>query len=104
MALTQIKQDFKFVGKNIDEVQQKYDNLIQDSSYTFLKYEHYLSGLQNNFLATDNRTQQLNEHQHEVIKATGEPTHLQEEHNRFYGIHMPLTKQAPHKTTSSKSR
>ena len=68
MALTQIKQDFKFVGRNIDETQQKYDNLIQDSSYTFLKYKYYMSGLQNNLLTTNKRTQQLNEHQHEVIK------------------------------------
>ena len=76
MGLTTIKQDFKFQGNNIDEVQQKYDNLIQDSSNTFLKQEHYLSGLQEYFLATDRRTQQLNEHQHEVIKEQQESLHI----------------------------
>ena len=45
-------------------------------SYIFLQSEHYLSGLQEIFLATNKRTQQPNEHQHEIIKEQQESLHI----------------------------
>ena len=68
MALSANKVEFKFVGENIEQVQQTYDNLLQDTSYIYLKYQYHVTCIQDRYLAPGKKTQELNDYQYDEIK------------------------------------
>ena len=68
MALTENKVEFKFIGQNIEIIQQSYDYLLEDTSYMFLKYQYHVTNIQNRYLIPAKRTQDLDDYQYEEVK------------------------------------
>ena len=68
MAKTEQKLAFKFIGKKIDNIQTEYENLIEDTSFLYLKYELHITNIHNKYLAPEVRSQNLDTLQFEDIR------------------------------------
>ena len=67
MAKTEPKLAFKFIGEKIETIQTDYKNLIEDTSFLFLKYQLYIKNMHKGYLAPKFREQHLNTLQFEEI-------------------------------------
>ena len=68
MAKIDQKTKFLFVADKIESTQEHYDNLIEDTSYIYLKYQLYTTTIQQDFLDPDIREQHLNKLKIEEIE------------------------------------
>ena len=41
-----MKTDFQFVANNIEKTQEEYENLLEDTAFTYLKYRLYTTKLE----------------------------------------------------------
>ena len=67
MAKTEPKLAFKFIGEKIETIQTDYQNLIEDTSFLFLKYQLYIKNIHKGYFAPEVREQNLNTLQLEEI-------------------------------------
>ena len=68
MAKIERKTNFIFVGDKVESTQQQYDNLIEDTSYIYLKFQLYITNITQDFLDPEIREQHLNKLKLEEIK------------------------------------
>ena len=67
MAKTEPKTTFRFIGEKIETTQQDYENLIEDTSSLYLKFQSYITNIRTGFLDPEIREQHLNKIQLEEI-------------------------------------
>ena len=68
MAKTDQKTLFKFIGKRTETAQQKYDNLIEDTSYTYIKFKNCITDIAQDSLNINNTEQQQNKQKIETLR------------------------------------
>ena len=67
MAKTEPKTTFRFIGEKTETTQQDYENLIEDTSFLFLKFQLYITNIQKGYLDPEVKEQHLNKLQLEEI-------------------------------------
>ena len=68
MAKIDKKTKFQFVANKIEATQEQYDNLLEDTSFIYLKYRLYTTTIEEDFLNPEHRQQHLNKLQLEEIE------------------------------------
>ena len=68
MAKIPVKTDFRFAANNIEETQEKYEHLLEDTAFTYLKYNLYTTKLEDNYIKIQDTIQNLSKHQIEDIQ------------------------------------
>ena len=59
MAKIDKKTKYQFVADNIETTQEHYDNLLEDTSFTYLKYRLYITTIEENFINKQHTQQHL---------------------------------------------
>ena len=67
MAKIDKKTTFLFIANNIETTQEHYDNLLEDTSFTYLKYRLYITTIEENFINKQHTQQHLSKIQLEEI-------------------------------------
>ena len=68
MAKTDQKTLFKFIGERTETAQQQYDNLIEDTSYTYIKFKNCITDIAQDSLNINNTEQQQNKQKIETLR------------------------------------
>ena len=67
-SLSTNKVNFKFSGDAVEDIKLSYDNLLQDTSFTFSKFKFHASRIEERYLGPTKRTHDLDQYQHENIR------------------------------------
>ena len=68
MAKTDQKTTFKFIGEKIETTQQQYNNLIEDTSYTYIKFKNCITDIAQDSLNINAKKQQPNKQELEQLQ------------------------------------
>jgi len=63
-----MKTAFQFAANNIESTQEQYDNLLEDTAFTYLKYRLYTTKLEENYINIQDTIQHLSKIQLEDIQ------------------------------------
>ena len=68
MAKIELKTDCRFAAQNKEEIQEKYEHLLEDTAFTYLKFNLQATKLEDSYIKIQDTIQNLTKNQIEDIQ------------------------------------